>query len=151
MARHLWPGENPIGRRFIVWYDEKFFREVVGVVGDTKTALDKEAEFQMYGPLAQDPNWGCRKKYLIVLTDGANTYGVEDWPDGAGNKSTYAAWEAKKPEWMLDFVSLVRTQLDKAKAPPAIPTWASARSGSAIRVRRRSRSGVGCSPRPRSG
>ena len=31
-------------------------------------------------------------------------------------KSTYAAWDAKKPEWMLDFVSLVRTQLDKAKA-----------------------------------
>jgi len=68
MARRLWPGENPIGRRFIVWYDEKFYREVVGVVGDTKSSLDKEAEFQMYGPLAQDPNWGSVT--LAVRTTG---------------------------------------------------------------------------------
>ena len=71
MARRLWPGENPIGRRFIVWRDEKFFREVVGVVGDTKTALDKEAEFQMYVPLAQDPNWGTLT--LVVRTAGEPT------------------------------------------------------------------------------
>ena len=71
MARRLWPGENPIGRRFIVWYDEKFFREVVGVVGDTKTSLDKEAEFQMYGPLAQDPNWNTLT--LVVRTAGEPT------------------------------------------------------------------------------
>jgi Flp pilus assembly protein TadG len=31
-------------------------------------------------------------KVVIVLTDGANTYGTEGWPDGAGNKSTYAAY-----------------------------------------------------------
>jgi putative ABC transport system permease protein len=68
MARHLWPGENPIGRRFIVWYDEKFYREVVGVAGDTKSSLDKEAEYQMYGPLAQDPNWGSLT--LAVRTAG---------------------------------------------------------------------------------
>jgi hypothetical protein len=37
MARQLWPGENPIGKRFTVWRDEKFPREVVGVVGDTKS------------------------------------------------------------------------------------------------------------------
>lgn len=71
MARHLWPGENPIGRRFIVWYDEKFYREVVGVVGDTKSSLDKEAEYQMYGPLAQDPNWGSLT--LAVRTVGEPT------------------------------------------------------------------------------
>jgi putative ABC transport system permease protein len=68
MARHLWPGENAIGRRFIVWYDEKFYREVVGVVADTKSSLDKEAEYQMYGPLAQDPNWGSVT--LAVRTAG---------------------------------------------------------------------------------
>lgn len=31
-------------------------------------------------------------------------------------KSIYAAWDANKPDWMPPFVSLVRGQLDKAKA-----------------------------------
>ena len=31
-------------------------------------------------------------------------------------KSIYADWTANKPDWMPDFVSLVRSQLDKAKA-----------------------------------
>ena len=57
MARKLWPGESPVGKRFSIWRDEKFSREVVGVVGDTKMRLDEEAEEQMYVPYAQDPNW----------------------------------------------------------------------------------------------
>jgi putative ABC transport system permease protein len=57
MARKLWPGESPIGKRFSIWRDEKFIREVVGVVGDTKMRLDEEAEEQMYVPYAQDGNW----------------------------------------------------------------------------------------------
>ena len=67
-ARRLWPGENPIGRRFAIWRDEKFSREVVGVVGDTKETLDKEAGNQMYTPYAQDPTWGSLS--LVVRTDG---------------------------------------------------------------------------------
>jgi len=31
-------------------------------------------------------------------------------------KSIYAEWDASKPEWMPDFVGLVRSQLDSAKA-----------------------------------
>src|SRR5690242_12418325 len=68
MARALWPNENPIGRRFTVWRDEKFPREVVGVVGDTKSSLDKEAGHQMYVPYAQDPYWGSLS--LVVRTAG---------------------------------------------------------------------------------
>ena len=71
LARRLWPGENPIGRRFAVWRDEKFPREVVGVVGDTKQSLDKEAGNQMYIPYAQDPTWGSMS--LVVRTDGEPT------------------------------------------------------------------------------
>jgi putative ABC transport system permease protein len=71
MARALWPNENPIGRRFTVWRDEKFPREVVGVVGDTKSSLDKEAGHQMYVPYAQDPNWGSLS--LVVRTAGEPT------------------------------------------------------------------------------
>lgn len=68
MARQLWPGENPIGKRFSVWRDEKFAREVVGVVGNTKDSLDKEAWSQMYVPYAQDPTWGSLS--LVVRTNG---------------------------------------------------------------------------------
>jgi predicted permease len=68
-ARELWPNENPLGRRFSIWRDEKFSREVVGVVGDTKVeSLDTEPENQMYVPYAQDPNWNPLS--LVVRTTG---------------------------------------------------------------------------------
>jgi len=69
MARELWPNENPIGRRFAIWRDEKFSREVVGVVGDTKVeSLDKETENQMYIPYLQDSGWSSLT--LVVRTTG---------------------------------------------------------------------------------
>ncbi|HEX6716127.1 MAG TPA: ABC transporter permease [Pyrinomonadaceae bacterium] len=71
MARKLWPGENPVGRKIWVWYDEKFFREIVGVVGDTRQSLDSEAESQMYVPFAQDAGWGTLS--FVVRTNGEPT------------------------------------------------------------------------------
>jgi putative ABC transport system permease protein len=67
MARKLWPGESPVGKRFSILRDEKFLREVVGVVGDTKMRLDEEAEEQMYVPYAQDANWGAMS--LVVRSN----------------------------------------------------------------------------------
>ena len=71
LARQLWPGENPIGRHFTIWRDEKFAREVVGVVGDTNSALDKEPGLQMYVPYAQDPTWGSLS--LVVRANSDTT------------------------------------------------------------------------------
>ncbi len=71
LARKLWPGENPVGRKIWVWYDEKFYREIVGVVGDTRISLDTEAESQMYVPFAQDAGWGTLS--LVVRTKGEPT------------------------------------------------------------------------------
>ncbi len=69
MARELWPNENPIGRSLAIWRDEKFTREVVGVVGDTKVfSLDKDTENQMYIPYRQDSNWSDLT--LTVRTTG---------------------------------------------------------------------------------
>ena len=68
MARQLWPGESPLGRRITIWRDEKFPREIVGVVSDTKSALDTEARPQMYVPYAQDSGWGSMS--LVVRTTG---------------------------------------------------------------------------------
>jgi putative ABC transport system permease protein len=68
MAKQLWPGESPIGRRITIWRDEKFPREIIGVVGDTKMSLDEEAHRQMYVPFAQDSGWGSMS--LMVRTAG---------------------------------------------------------------------------------
>ena len=70
MAREAWPGESPIGKRVTIWRDEKFPREIVGVVGDTKATLDTDAGQQMYVPYAQDPNWGSLS--LVVRTTSSD-------------------------------------------------------------------------------
>ena len=71
MARQLWPGESPIGRRFLINHNETFYREVVGVVGDTKMELDKPAQPQMYVPYAQDQSWNDLS--FVVRTNGEPT------------------------------------------------------------------------------
>jgi putative ABC transport system permease protein len=71
LAQRLWPGESAIGKRMHVWRDEKFFREVVGVVGNTKRSLDEEAGNQTYVPYAQDPTWGGMT--FVVRTAGEPT------------------------------------------------------------------------------
>ena len=71
MARQLWPGESPLGRSVKVWRDEKFPREIVGVVGDVKSSLDTDTPTQMYVPYAQDATWGSLT--LAVRTTGEPT------------------------------------------------------------------------------
>jgi putative ABC transport system permease protein len=68
LAKQLWPGESPVGRRITIWRDEQFPREIVGVVGDTKAALDGEPEPQMYTPYAQESGWTGMS--LVVRTTG---------------------------------------------------------------------------------
>ncbi len=70
MARKLWAGESPIGKRITIWRDEKFPREIVGVVGDTKVSLENEARPQMYVPYAQDANWGSLT--MVVRTTSSD-------------------------------------------------------------------------------
>jgi predicted permease len=59
MARTLWPGESPLGKR-IGSLDpaNRNWREIVGVVGDARSALfgEVDAPFQMYRPWAQAPD-----------------------------------------------------------------------------------------------
>jgi putative ABC transport system permease protein len=70
MARRYWPNENAIGRRITIWRDEKFPREIVGVVGDTKpSTLDAEAGAQMYVPYAQDATWGGMSLAIRTTTE----------------------------------------------------------------------------------
>jgi putative ABC transport system permease protein len=70
-ARKVFPNEDPIGKRVTVWRDEKFMREIVGVVGNVKpSALEDEDEPQMYVPHTQDP-WGVMS--LVIRTKGEPT------------------------------------------------------------------------------
>jgi putative ABC transport system permease protein len=58
-----------IGKRLSIWRDEKFMREIVGVVGDTKTgSLLGEGGAQMYVPHAQDFQWNFMG--VVIRTAG---------------------------------------------------------------------------------
>lgn len=83
LARTMWPGQNPIGKRFAcceagpkgrldpVWH------EVVGVVGDTHAwGLDQQTQPEFYLPIAQMPpaawDWVGRTMDIVVRTANAS-------------------------------------------------------------------------------
>jgi putative ABC transport system permease protein len=67
--RHFGSPAAAIGKRLSIWRDEKFMREIVGVVGDTKAAsLDAENIAQIYVPHAQDQDWNFMA--LVIRTAG---------------------------------------------------------------------------------
>ncbi|HVF44358.1 MAG TPA: ABC transporter permease [Pyrinomonadaceae bacterium] len=69
LARRVFPGEDPVGKKLTVWRDEKFPREIVGVVGEAKSqSLDAAPEMQVYVPERQDAGWGGMS--LVVRTKG---------------------------------------------------------------------------------
>jgi putative ABC transport system permease protein len=66
--RHFGSATEAIGKRLTIWHDEKFMREIVGVVGDTKTgSLTGEGGAQIYVPNAQD-KWNLMG--LVIRTAG---------------------------------------------------------------------------------
>jgi putative ABC transport system permease protein len=79
LARTLWQGENPIGRRFACCEsgpnggDEPAWHEVVGVVGDVRAwGLERQVQPEFYVPIAQMPpsswDWIGRTMDLTVRT-----------------------------------------------------------------------------------
>jgi putative ABC transport system permease protein len=67
--RHFGSPAEAIGKRLGIWRDEKFMREIIGVVGDTKTsALDAQSGAQIYVPHAQDRQWNFMG--VVVRTAG---------------------------------------------------------------------------------
>jgi len=67
--RHFGSPAAAIGKRLSIWHDEKFMREIVGVVGDTKTgSLSGEGGMQIYVPHAQDFQWNFMG--LVIRTAG---------------------------------------------------------------------------------
>jgi putative ABC transport system permease protein len=58
-AERLWPGQNPVGKRFKVGDPDGPFIDVLGVVGDVKSAgLDRAPSLTVYVPYWQRRTWG---------------------------------------------------------------------------------------------
>lgn len=81
LARTMWPGENPIGKRFACCESgpkgrmDPVWHQVVGVVGDVRAwGLDREVQPEFYIPLAQMPpsawDWVGRTMDLVLRTHG---------------------------------------------------------------------------------
>jgi len=67
--RHFGSPAGAIGKRLNIWRDEKFPREIIGVVGDTKTGLlEAENGAQIYIPHAQEASWNFMG--LVIRTTG---------------------------------------------------------------------------------
>jgi putative ABC transport system permease protein len=67
--RHFHSPAEAIGKRITIWHDEKFPREIIGVVGDTKPgALTADSGAQIYVPHAQDPQWNFMA--MVIRTAG---------------------------------------------------------------------------------
>ena len=70
MARHFWPDEDPVGRRFGI-AGPGGPMTVVGVVGDVQEiGLDAPAESALYMPLDQTAIPFMWPRQLVVRTDG---------------------------------------------------------------------------------
>ncbi len=67
--RHFGSPETALGKRLRIWRDEDFPREIVGVVGDSKTAaLEAASGAQIYVPHAQEASWNFMA--LVIRTAG---------------------------------------------------------------------------------
>jgi putative ABC transport system permease protein len=68
LARTLFPGEEPLGRRIRSWRDENKYREIVGIAADVRYfGLTDRPRAAVYVPHRQDP-WGTMM--LAVKTAG---------------------------------------------------------------------------------
>lgn len=82
LARAMWPGQDPVGKRFDCCESgpkgrtDPVWHEVVGVVGDVRArGLDQQVQPEFYLPLAQMPpsawDWIGRTMDLVVRTRGS--------------------------------------------------------------------------------
>jgi len=83
LARTIWPGQDPIGKRFacceagLKGRTDPVWHEVVGVVADVRAwGLDQRVLPEFYLPIAQMPpdawDWIGRTMDVVVRTKGAN-------------------------------------------------------------------------------
>jgi putative ABC transport system permease protein len=69
LAQRYWPNEDPTGKRiqFGNMDTDKHLMQVVGVVGDVRSALEREAQPTVYGFSLQRPQWWQVARLAIVV------------------------------------------------------------------------------------
>ncbi len=69
LAQRYWPNEDPLGKRiqFGNMDTDKHLMEIVGVVGDVRHTLEREAEPTVYGYSLQRPQWWQVARLAIVI------------------------------------------------------------------------------------
>jgi len=75
LARRLWPNESAVGKRVACCAEGPApWREVVGVVGDTRQFLSRVPQPELYVPIEQTPptswTWHGNSLAFVVRTDG---------------------------------------------------------------------------------
>nr|MBA3442546.1 ABC transporter permease [Pyrinomonadaceae bacterium] len=102
MRRRHFANENPMGKRITIWRDEKFAREIVGVVGDVKPGgLESDVKEQMYVPHSQDASWG-------VMTLAVRT-GVEPMTLVPAVRAEVRALDKDQPIYNIQTMNQVRS------------------------------------------
>jgi predicted permease len=97
MARHFWPGDDPLGKRFTTVFLPEATLEVVGVVKDVKLqALDVSEPIEaMYLPFAQQPNAFMS---VVVRTSAP--------PSGLVSALTHAVHEIDRDQPVVDIMTM---------------------------------------------
>lgn len=110
LARHRWPGEDPVGRR-ITFDGGTTWIEIVGVVGDVKEyGLDKPIGDEVYLSTRQ-AGFG---NILIVRTDGEPLRMAD---------AVRRALAEVDPELAVDRVSTIAQFQEESVAPARLTTW----------------------------
>lgn len=110
MARHNWPGENPIGRKFTLKRGARDLRggpvEVIGVVTDQRQdGLDKAAREEFFIPYSQSPTGSL---IFVVRTSGE--------PESLLPQLKAAIWETNKTQPFYAVSTLDQLVDDSLKA-----------------------------------
>ena len=74
LAHKYWPNEDPVGKRiqFGNMDTDKHLLNVIGVVGDVRDALDREAQPTVYAFSLQRPQWWQVSRLAIVVSTQTN-------------------------------------------------------------------------------
>jgi len=75
LARRLWPGQDPLGRRVNVGFRGETWRAVIGVVGDVKQDEPGEPQgpaiYMPYGQVKEPIRWLMAEMTFVVRASGA--------------------------------------------------------------------------------
>ncbi len=79
LAAALWPGEAAVGKRLSTWSSEPFWREVIGVVRDVRSAgQENPAPMELFIPYTQAPDgaWSNFQRSMALVVHVS-----ENWPE----------------------------------------------------------------------